>query len=165
MDVRQVDRAASRSAAQHARWDIIHFANGAPPGPISPGGAASAEAANGGGTITLTGSGTFVAPAGGGSSHSVTGGGTWTTSSDGRSGTYRVVELVDFEFANLQVPPPVLIDNIGDEHIKKLNLLMDCSSSIPAIPNVVDFPALTQAWLKQMAKRGLVLTDSVSFWS
>src|SRR5947209_17289733 len=93
---------AASTGAQHARWDIIHFANGAPPGPISPGGAASAEAANGGGTITLTGSGTFVAPAGGGSSHSVTGGGTWTTSSDGRSGTYRVVELVDFEFANLQ---------------------------------------------------------------
>ena len=58
-----------------------------------------------------------------------------------------------------------IIDNIGDEHIKKLHILENCSTSIPSIPNIVDFPALTAVWLKQMAKRGLTRTDSVSFWS
>lgn len=57
-----------------------------------------------------------------------------------------------------------IVDNIGDEHVKKIHLLTDCSTSIPAIPGVVDFPALTEAWLKQMTKRGLVITDTVSFW-
>lgn len=58
-----------------------------------------------------------------------------------------------------------IVDNIGDEHIKKIHLLKDCSTSIPAIPNVVDFPALTEAWLKQMTRKGLVITDTVSFWA
>ncbi len=57
-----------------------------------------------------------------------------------------------------------IVDNIGDEHIKKLNLLKDLSTSIPAIPGVVDFPALTEAWLKDMERRGLTVTDSVKFW-
>ncbi len=57
-----------------------------------------------------------------------------------------------------------IVDNIGSEHVKKLHLLADCSSSIPAIPNVVDFPALTATWLKDMQKLGLTVTDSVSFW-
>jgi hypothetical protein len=96
-------------SAEHVRWDIIHLANTTPP-TISAGGIASATAANGGDTITLTGSGTFVVPAGGGGSNGVSGGGTWTTSGDGRSGTYTVVGLVDFEMANFQ--PPVLIDNL-----------------------------------------------------
>jgi len=48
----------------------------------------------------------------------VTGGGTWQTfdaagASTG-SGTYQVKELVSFEFANLQSPTPVFVDNIGD---------------------------------------------------
>jgi hypothetical protein len=58
-----------------------------------------------------------------------------------------------------------ILDNIGDSHISKIHLLMDCSTSIPAIPNVVDFPALTEAWLKDVTKKGLVRTDSVAFWS
>lgn len=112
---------ASSGGARHVRWDIIHVANGVPPGPITAGGVASAEAANGGGKITLTGSGTFVAPAGGEGSNGVTGGGTWTTSSDGNSGSYTVEALVDFEFANFQSPPPAFIDNIGDANHKAAN--------------------------------------------
>ena len=95
------------------RWDIISLTGGAPPGPINPGGMASAQAANGGDTITLTGSGTF------GGSNAVTGGGTWTTSTG--SGTYEVKELVSFEFANFQSPPPAFIDNIGDANHKAAN--------------------------------------------
>ena len=104
---------AGSDRAQHVSWDIISLTNGAPPGPINAGGHASATAANGGDTITLTGSGTFVAPPGGnGGSHAVTGGGTWTASGGG-SGTYEVTELVSWEFANFQAPPPVFTDNIG----------------------------------------------------
>lgn len=58
-----------------------------------------------------------------------------------------------------------IIDNIGPDHIAKLHLLEDCSTSIPAIPGVVDFPALTAAWLKDVEKLGLTRTDTVSFWS
>lgn len=58
-----------------------------------------------------------------------------------------------------------IVDNIGADHIKKLHLLTDCSTSIPAIPDVVDFPALTAAWLKDMKRLGLTTTDSVAFWA
>jgi hypothetical protein len=103
---------AADGRAQHVRWDIISLVGGAPPGPINAGGMASAKAPDGD-TITLTGSGTFVAPAGSnGGSGSVTGGGTWK-SSTGSSGTYQVKKLVTFEFANFQSSTPLLIDNIG----------------------------------------------------
>ena len=102
----------SAGGAKHVRWDIIHLVGGAPPGPVTAGGMASASAPDGD-TITLTGSGTFVAPAGSnGGSGAVTGGGTWQTSSG--SGTYRVTELVSFVFANFQSATPVLNDMIGD---------------------------------------------------
>jgi len=102
----------SAGGAKHVRWDIIHLVGGAPPGPVTAGGVPSASAPDGD-TITLTGSGTFVAPAGSnGGSGAVTGGGTWQTSSG--SGTYRVTELVSFVFANFQSATPVLNDMIGD---------------------------------------------------
>lgn len=105
---------AAKNGAMHVRWDIIHLAGGNLPGPASAGGSASASAANGGDTITLTGSGTFVAPAGSnGGSGAVTGGGTWHTST-GASGTYEVRELVSFVFANFQSATPPLVDNIGN---------------------------------------------------
>jgi hypothetical protein len=97
--------------AKHARWDIISLVGGVFPGPVNPGGVASAKAPDGD-TITLTGSGTFVAPAGEGGANGVTGGGTWQTSTG--SGTYEVKGLVSFEFANFQSPTPTVIDNIGD---------------------------------------------------
>jgi hypothetical protein len=103
---------AADDGAQHVRWDIISLVGGSPPGPINAGGMASATAPNGGDTITLTGSGTFVAHQGSdGGSRAVTGGGTWKTSTG--SGTYQVKKLVTFEFANSQSSTPLLIDNIG----------------------------------------------------
>jgi hypothetical protein len=97
--------------AKHVRWDIISLVGGAPPGPLNPGGIASAKAPDGD-TITLTGTGTFVAPSGSnGGSDAVTGGGTWRT--DSASGTYRVKELVTFVMANRQSSTPAFIDNIG----------------------------------------------------
>jgi len=93
--------------AAHVRWDIVSVATGSP----LPGGVASARAQNCS-KITLTGSGTFVAPAGGGGTSSgVTGGGTWETFSatapctcsstatgtSTGSGTYEVTGLVRWE--------------------------------------------------------------------
>jgi hypothetical protein len=103
--------------AQHVRWDIISLVGGNPPGPLNPGGHASATAPDGD-TITLTGSGTFVAPASGKGSRAARGGGTWTTSL-GASGTYRVTRLVSWEFANLQATTPMFIDNI--DHGRRSN--------------------------------------------
>jgi hypothetical protein len=100
---------AAPGGADHVRWDIIST-TGIPPTPINPGGHASATAPDGD-TITLTGSGTFVAPANGGGSSAATGGGTWTTSSGG-SGTYEVTALVSWVFANFQTDVG-FIDNIG----------------------------------------------------
>src|SRR5438874_7227711 len=105
---------SGKHSAMHVRWDIISLVGGNPPGPINPGGSASASAPNGGDTITLTGTGTFVAPAGNkGESGAVTGGGNWHTSTGG-SGTYVVTGLVSFVMANLQASTPTFIDNIGN---------------------------------------------------
>src|SRR6266699_1803633 len=106
-----VPMTVTAGGAKHVRWDIISLVGGAPPGPLNPGGIASAKAPDGD-TITLTGTGTFVAPGGSnGGSDAVTGGGTWRT--DTASGTYQVKELVTFVIANPQSPTPVFIDNIG----------------------------------------------------
>lgn len=98
--------------AAHVRWDIVSLAP-----PISPGGIASAKA-NDNSTITLTGSGTFVAPAGGdGTSSAATGGGTWQTFSPAGiptgAGTYQVTGLVRWDKAPGALPPavPDLIGN------------------------------------------------------
>jgi hypothetical protein len=100
--------AASSGSAAHVRWDIIST-TGIPPAPLNPGGHASAMAPDGD-TITLMGSGHFVAPASGGGSGGVDGGGTWSTSSG--SGTYRVTALVSWQRANDQANVG-FVDNIG----------------------------------------------------
>jgi hypothetical protein len=108
---------SASDSAQHVRWDIITLI-GVPPGSLNPGGHASATAPEGGDTITLTGSGTFVAPVSGTSS-AATGGGTWTTSSGG-SGTYTATGLVSWVNAGPQTPAtPPLVDNI--DHGTRVN--------------------------------------------
>ena len=107
---------ATGRGAQHVSWAIISVSPIplVPPLTFNPGGVASAQTPEGA-TITLTGSGTFVAPSGeNGGSNAVTGGGTWTTST--ASGTYEVKRLVAWEFANLQALPGGLpvTDNTGD---------------------------------------------------
>jgi hypothetical protein len=101
---------AASSAAQHVRWDIVST-TGIPPTPLNPGGHASATAPDGD-TITLTGSGDFVAPGNGGGSSAATGGGTWTTTSGG-SGTYTVTALVSWQLANSQANVG-FVDNIDE---------------------------------------------------
>jgi hypothetical protein len=102
--------AASSAGAQHVRWDIVST-TGIPPASLNPGGHASATAPDGD-SITLTGSGDFVAPANGGGSSGATGGGTWTTTSGG-SGTYSVTALVSWEPANAQANVG-FVDNIDE---------------------------------------------------
>jgi hypothetical protein len=87
--------------AQHVGWDIIKLTAIPAPPTVNPGGQASAMD-NIGDTITLTGSGTFVAPSGGGgTSNAVTGGGSWTvtTASGSSKGLYQVTGLVRWEEA------------------------------------------------------------------
>jgi len=114
---------AASGSAQHVRWDIVSVSPlpvPTPPVTFNPGGEATAQTPEGV-TITLTGSGTFVAPAGGnGGSGAVTGGGTWSISGgaeNGTSGTYTVKELVAWEFATqqlLNIAGSPVIDNTGD---------------------------------------------------
>jgi hypothetical protein len=110
------------------RWDLQHVDFSTSPVTLSPGGTAfaSADANN---QITFTdSSGTFVARSSartletsveaenGCRFRGVTGGGKWQ-SFDGmntKSGTYRVTQLVSWQFANLQVGAP--IDLIDAEH-------------------------------------------------
>ncbi len=56
-----------------------------------------------------------------------------------------------------------IADNIGDEHIKKFHLLEDCMSPVPAIPNVVDFPAIAKQFFVDMKRRGMAVTTSTEF--
>lgn len=58
-----------------------------------------------------------------------------------------------------------IAENIGAEHIKKFHLLRDCMSPVPAIPNVVDFPAIAEAFLNRMKADGMTITTSTDFLS
>jgi len=102
------------AGSESVRWDLIHVDFSTTPLTVSPGGTAfaSADADN---RITFTdSSGTFVAPASGGISGAVTGGGKWETF-DGtttKSGTYTVIGLVSWQFANFTSGPATdLIDS------------------------------------------------------
>jgi len=108
----------ANAQAQHVRWDIASVSPPFPPGDITAGGSASAAAGDGS-TITLTGSGTFVAPASGKGSSAANGGGTWeifppnsTTAS--ASGTYQVERLVRFDEAPGSLAGLPLTDLIGN---------------------------------------------------
>lgn len=56
-----------------------------------------------------------------------------------------------------------IVDNIGDEHLPKIHLLRDCMSPVPQSPGGPDFPAIAEAFFADMARRGLVISDSKTF--
>ncbi|UFX42152.1 hypothetical protein HAP47_0023110 [Bradyrhizobium sp. 41S5] len=56
-----------------------------------------------------------------------------------------------------------IVDNIGDDHLRKIHILTDCMSPVPQTPGGPDFPAIAQQFLKDMQARGLVLTTSDAF--
>ena len=118
---------AGESHGTKVKWDIFQYEDFTapcctPPFTIAPGGISTSQAtfylAQGAGdnsTITLTGSGTFKLNEG----HDVTGGGTWTTAAaDGSitgTGTYRITELVFFEFgAGTLARVPGITDETGN---------------------------------------------------
>ena len=97
--------------AKHVRWDIIHFDSS---GTALPGGSLSGTAVDGS-RITLTGTGTFVAPASDkGKSNAVTGGGTWATNTPSASGAYKVEGFVRYDEAPGTLAGLGLTDGIGD---------------------------------------------------
>lgn len=109
---------AAGSDNKSVRWDIIRLTTPGGVTTVNAGGFAEAQtqapAATFGPiqTIRLTGSGTFEAPSDKSEgSDEVTGGGTWSITG-GPSGTYKVQELVSWEFANFQTPG--LGDTIGN---------------------------------------------------
>ena len=113
--------------ATHVRWDIITVNFAALT--VDAGGVASA-AAQDGSYITMTGTGTFVAPAGGnGTSSAATGGGTWTEYTSAGivtgSGTYEVTGLVRWDRAPFQPgAPPPLTDLIDPSAVRSTGLVV-----------------------------------------
>ena len=57
-----------------------------------------------------------------------------------------------------------IADNIGDEHVKKMSLITNCMSPVPAIPDL-DFPAIAAQFLADMKSRGMTLVTSGDFLS
>ncbi|MDB5194478.1 MAG: hypothetical protein JWN50_492 [Parcubacteria group bacterium] len=53
--------------------------------------------------------------------------------------------------------------NIGSEHLNKFALITDCMSPVGAVPNGPDFPAIADAWQKDMQKLGMTLITSTDF--
>ncbi len=56
-----------------------------------------------------------------------------------------------------------VVEYIGDEHVRKLVLITDCMSPVPAAPGTPDFPAIGEQFLKDMQARGVTLTTSDKF--
>ena len=56
-----------------------------------------------------------------------------------------------------------IVENIGDAHLGKIHILTDCMSPVPQTPGGPDFPAIAKSFLKDMERRGLVLTTSDKF--
>ena len=119
---------AALAQASHVQWDIISLTfdpdTGAPI--ASSGGIASARAVDGS-MITMTGTGTFVAPAGGaGSNASATGGGTWEIIDAAEnwegSGMYWVTGLVRWDREPTGALPPGVGDAIGNPEERSAGL-------------------------------------------
>lgn len=56
-----------------------------------------------------------------------------------------------------------IVENIGDAHLGKIRILTDCMSPVPQTPGGPDFAAIAASFLKDMERRGLVLTTASAF--
>jgi len=56
-----------------------------------------------------------------------------------------------------------IAEHIGAEHIKKFHILTDCASPVAQVGDGPDFPAIAEAWLRDMEAAGMVLTTSEAF--
>lgn len=57
-----------------------------------------------------------------------------------------------------------IVDNIGLDHVKKIQILTDCCSPVAKVPNGPDFPEIAQKWLNDISKRGVTLTTTKTFF-
>lgn len=53
-----------------------------------------------------------------------------------------------------------IAENIGDEHLKKLHIITDCTSPVPMAPGGPDFPAIAKVWLEEIKRHGVTLVSS-----
>ncbi len=56
-----------------------------------------------------------------------------------------------------------IVDNIGDSHLHKISLLVDCMSPVPAQPGTPDFTAIAAGFIQDMTARGLKAIKSTEF--
>ena len=56
-----------------------------------------------------------------------------------------------------------IADSIGPEHVRKFVFLEDCSSPVAAVPGGPDFPAIGQAFVADMKKRGMQTSLSTTY--
>lgn len=56
-----------------------------------------------------------------------------------------------------------IVDNIGEDQLRKFYILIDCCSPVPAVPGGPDFPQIAQDWLGEMEKRGMNLIKADDF--
>ena len=52
------------------------------------------------------------------------------------------------------------LSSVDEQLLRKLYILQDCMSPVPAIPNVVDFPALAKQAMQNFAKLGINIVNS-----
>ncbi len=48
-----------------------------------------------------------------------------------------------------------IVRNVGKENLKKIFILEDCSSPVPAVPGGPDFPQIVEDWKVEMKQKGL----------
>ncbi len=58
-----------------------------------------------------------------------------------------------------------IADNIGPDHIKKIKILRDATSPVGQNPGGPDFPAIAEAWLQEIQKRGVEITTTEKFFN
>ncbi|MCX6755034.1 MAG: hypothetical protein NT068_00635 [Candidatus Nomurabacteria bacterium] len=65
-----------------------------------------------------------------------------------------------------------IANNIGADHIAKIKILTDATSPVPQSfepgtnqPTSPDFPAIAQAWLTEIQKRGVEVTTTTTFFN
>ncbi len=56
-----------------------------------------------------------------------------------------------------------IANNIGIEHVKKFHVIRDCMSPVAQVPGGPDFPALADAFFRDMETKGMTLTTSDRF--
>lgn len=57
-----------------------------------------------------------------------------------------------------------ILENIGQEHIKKIKILTDATSPVGQAPGGPDFPAIAKAWLHDIERKGVGMTTTTTYF-